>query len=291
MRTATLPPGSIEYDPVELINTTMGELGDQLPHGILLPDGSLARRFTLNRPKLAIQKRLGQLRTDGRLRERPGEHACHWLSIALESLEGHDLDKLSRTEAATLLGKLTAGDVIYLLYRWQRLARPEGVSLGECTCGHCGQIMGEVVADLDSMGVVAVPPEHRGGVTARVGLEVGIPLSGQTVRTVVVRAPSWLGSYWRMRRQTWDNSELATSYMLQAAIVGTDVSDADAVPQESVDELEPIDQRLIDRALDKITPTLDLRLTVPCPAGHCGRINEVSLDWRGLDFFGGRSTV
>ena len=271
-------PGQI-VTTTELLTTSLGELGQILPCS--------RKAYSFHRPNMGTMKRLGQLQADRKLQARPGQFVALYLAAALSELGGEDMGPVKRSpKLAEKIQALPAGDVLTLLIAWtHRQHSRKGVELGGGGCGACGALWESLrvnLADLTvhHLGEDADPP------MARVGLWEGFPVHGKEVQTVILQAPTWGGSLGRLAEKAWGNPTAIRASTLQGSIAA-----CDAFPRlgrlgsESLDELMPDDLELLDEALGKITPTIDLSLEVECPA--CGVENVTALDWKSLGFSGG----
>lgn len=278
-------PGEVHvsYEPTE---TTMNALGDRLPHGLLTPEGA-QRDFEFRPPTMGTRKQLGALKGRKDLSKRPGMFVAYWLAHALRSLCGRDLAAMKEAEAALLVARLTYGDILYLIFRWQQLGAPDGLELPAEGCGKCGAPFSEVLVDVGTLTVGELPADasQANPPRARLGLTRGFPMGALKVSTVLLQPPTWMDTFWVLSTEQWSNTELIRAQLLKASVCGVDAAEVQAVPMSAIDELWPVDVRAIDEATSRVTPTPDLRIVVPCP--ECGTPNETALDWRSADFFSG----
>lgn len=278
-----LEPGQVESS-IELEDVTLAELGGELAHG-LITDGGVIRSYTFKPPTLGTRKQLGAIRGNPELRKHPGKLLAHWLGAALSELCGVDMTALKEAEAGMVAARLTVGDFLLLLFAWNQASHPEGLPLALSGCGKCGHPFDNVNVDLGTLQVSRLPLEGVGYDSpplARVGLKTGFPWKGDKVSAVLVRPPTWLGTYWTLSRQQWSNTELLTARIVRDCIVGTDVGGR---PNDAaLDHMWPADINLIDEGMAEIAPTPDLQVTVECPA--CGASNNDQLDWQSVGFLG-----
>lgn len=272
-----------------LARRTLGDLGDALPHG-LADGGEALRTFGLRRPTMGLQKQVGALRQDATLAKRPGALLVRFLARVLSHLGGRDLGSLDDARAAELVGRLTVGDVLFLGFAWQRARHPRGLPLGDVDCGSCGRALGDVRVDLDSLEVTVVDSDRdllRGAPRAVVRLWEPIPLpSGKLVDLVEVRSPAWGAAFGRLAADSFGrNRALMQARTFAASIAGARAGEDDLVglPESALDELMPDDVKLLDEAIEAVTPSLDLGIEVACP--HCGASNRTTLDWQSEAFY------
>lgn len=268
-------PGAIHLAH-DLVTTHLGDLGDKLCHGLLTESGPrLGYRF--HPPTMGTRKRLGALRTNRQLMQRPGVFGAHWLAVALAELGDEPLPE-DRGKAAMAVAALTAGDFMLLLFAWQRMTQPGGLPVAASGCGTCGAEFDRVLADLAGMEITALPPTATTAdpPLARVGLRRGFLHRGKLARTVQLRPPTWLGTYYRLGRSQFGNPEIVHAAMLRDSILRSDVADGRPSVEE-LDELWPEDVSLLDDAMGKITPTPDLQIRIDCPV--CEAPNQAVLDW------------
>lgn len=272
-------PGEIVTD-LELETTTLDELAQVLP-------GS-RKSYRFHRPTMGTLKLLGQLQADAELKRRPGMFVAHYLSMVLAELGGEDFGPVARDAGrAVKVGQLPTGDVLTLLVAWTRAQHPRGVELGGAGCGVCGASWASVKVDLGELEVLAVPAAYEGRPCARVGLYDGFPLpGGKLARVVLLEAPNWAESIGQVSREGWENPAAMRAATVQGAIRSTDaMPKVGRLGAEALDELMPDDLGLIDQALGRITASVNLALTVPCPA--CSAENMTSIPWQNLGFSGG----
>lgn len=283
MPVETLPPGKTTH-AYDLVKTTIDDLGTALPHGPLTHRPTTVE---FHPPTMGVQKRQGALRTRKDLAKRTGKMIPYFLAVAIKSAPGlgltGDLDK-----DALAIARLTVGDVLHLLCLWQRVSRPKGLEIGvPGGCTSCGTEIGSVHVDIGTIEVTALPTEAspENPPIARVGLHLGFPLQGKTVRTVLLKPAAWIDSFWGLTDEQWANPVLWRAASFQGSIIGNDVIDMPKIPMSALDELMPDDMDLIDEALAEISPTADLSVDVECP--ECKATVQTAVDWMNPDFFGG----
>lgn len=281
-----------KYDlSYELINTTMGALEGNLPHGFLTVEGR-ATSFGFRPPTMGTRKRLGAIAGRPKIKRIPGKHVCYWLANALLELAGEDWaapaspDSKEEHKRALRVAKLTIGDVLFLMFAWQYHARPKGLPLSADSCGACGQSFHQVLVDLATLECVALPDDASEGnpPVARVALPQGFPHLDKEVGTVLVAPPKWVDVFWDLPAQQWTNRDLVRAHMIKAEVVGLDTAKLAILPMEAVDEMWPDDVDAIDGVASMITPSPILEIEVPCP--RCQSVNRTVLDWQTPDFFG-----
>ncbi len=279
--TANLPP----CEPGEIITetvlqpTTLDELGPVLPHS------RLSYRF--HPPTMGTMKRLGGLNADQKLAKTPGRHLAYYLAAALAELGDKDCGPAGVAEAgAAAVLALPVGDVFCLLLAWKRSTTPKGADLGAADCGKCGAAFGHMMLDLGEISVLALPVNADPPV-ARVGLWSGFPYpQGHTVKTVLLKPPTWGESFGPLPAAAWKNPTALSMATIQAGVVAVDTCKAPRVPAEALEEMYQADAELISEALERISPTPDLAMEIVCP--ECGHTNVHRIDWKDVGFFGGR---
>lgn len=279
-----LSPGE-RTEAFKLRHTTMGELGDHLPHGILTATGR-ETAFEFLPPTLGTEKRLGALRTRKDLADKPFRHAAFYLGQALRSLCGQDLTVLKVEEAALAVAKLPVADVLYLVFARQALARDGKLSLSVPGCSSCPAEYDAVNIDLASVEVTELPEDagRDNPPLIRLGLVKGFPLQGQKVSTVLLKPPAWVDSLWPLTAAAAQNNSVVNASLLGAAICGVDTCGLRQIPPQALDEIWPVDFEAINEALAEITPSPDLNVRFACPS--CGAEQGAVLDWARADFFG-----
>ncbi len=282
-RLTDVQPGEILVG-CKLVTITMGELGDRLPQGI---DG-LETTFTLKRPNNKVRRALGAITGQIDLKKHPGRMICHWLAEAVATLNGEALTG-SAEKKALQIARLPAGDVLYLIFAWKRNASRRGLRIGGAACGACDKEWGDVRVKLDTLEVTRL--EAGADSTAVIGLYDPWPWdSDKEVNSVLIRPPIWLDCYWNLSASGWRNAQLVTSQIFRASIKGVDCGELPGfIPDASLDEMLPDDEELLDDALEKITPTLDMTIEVKCP--DCGKTNQTALDWMDQGFLRGSARV
>ena len=272
-------PGEIVTD-LELETTTLAELDG------VLPSSRLAYAF--HRPDMGTMRRLGQLQADKGLTRRPGQMVAYHLAAALSELGGETMGPVARdSKGAARVSALPVGDVLTLLVAWtHRQHTRKGVALGGAGCGACGAEWESIRVQLGELEVSAVPEGYAGTPTARVGLWEGFTVHGKDVLAVLVQPPTWGESLGGLSAEGWKNPTAIRAATIQGAIRA-----CDAFPRlgrlgvEALDTLMPDDLELLDQALERITASVSLELSITCPA--CGAENATALDWKNLGFSGG----
>lgn len=281
-----LTPGSFRAS-LSLPETTLAELGDLLPHG-LVDGATLHRTFRLRRPTMGLQKQVGALRSDAAAARRPGTMFLRFLALVVESIGSVDVGALKAGPAEELLGRLTVGDTLYLGFAWQRARSPRGMPLGAIDCGGCGQSLSAVRVDVGTLATTHLPVDLAAADLPRAEVALWEPLprsAGAPVDSVTVRSPAWGLAFGRLGVEGFRNGAAMQSRTFAAAIVGARAGGQElaGVSEAQLDELLPDDVRLLDDAIASVTPTLDLTVEVACP--HCGAVNRDKLDWQTEGFF------
>lgn len=272
-------PGQIVAG-VTLARTTLAELGQ------VLPASRLPYRF--HRPNMGTLKRLGQIGADQGLKKKPGFYVAAYLAACLAELGGEDFGPVERDDRrAQRVAQLPAGDVLTLLVAWQHAQHErQGVAFGGAGCGACGATWANVRANLGALEVQAVPEDHKGPASARVGLYEGFRVHGKDARAVLLQAPTWGESFGALSREGWANPTAIRAATIQGAIRGVDVMPRlGRLGIEAVDELMPDDLALLDEALGRITASVNLEIEIECP--ECGAANQTAMDWKNLGFLNG----
>lgn len=273
-----LDPGARRAEG-ELETLPLSELSDRLPYGAALSEPT----FLFSPPTFGTRKKQGAVRTRKDLARHPARATIYWLVAALRRLGGVDLPA-KEDEAALVVAKLSFGDVLFLLLRWQVESYPDGYPVGAASCGHCGGEMAGIRIDLGAA-PITIRKGGAGAVAVEVGLRRGFPVGRGTVKVVRLEPPTFF-ALWNLGTEGWANPEALRGKLLADAIVATDLEGIDRVPEAALDELWPEDLALVDEALAAITPTPDLEVEVPCP--HCGGKNSTTIEWRNIPF-GARS--
>lgn len=283
-----LEPGVIEVlGGHELEKTTMGELGDRLPNGSSGIGKELAG-CAFHAPNLGTLRRVGELKARKDL-TLPGKRAAYSLARVLTELEGVEFGKRKEELDALDVARLPVGDVLYLAFRWQFHKEPDGLQLTNQGCSTCGASYPEIEVDLSGLEVDTRPHGLEEPLRVRVGLRRGFDnVDGSRVSTVLLQSPTWLQTFWGLGQEGWGNPDLIRSWTFKAAICGTDAPHEGIRPTISmreVDQLYPVDARLIEEALATVIATPDLQVQLPaCP--KCGAKTLVGLDWTDPGFFG-----
>jgi len=292
---------------IELVPTTLGELGNTLPHGFLKDDGS-PTTFEFNPPNMGTRKKLGALNLRKDLKKSQGKHTAYWLATALRELDGQKMSDLKLDAAALKVARLSAGDVLYLTMAYQYQTTPDGLQLDANGCGVCGQAFDSITVDLADLDVLRLPrpgdvypedhdlagepmpvPTTADPPRVRTRLRRGFEWpTGNQVHTVLVQPPTWSGTFWQVASTQMGNNMLLRAFTMKAAICGIEGSPAPKVTMEAIDQLWPFDVDAIDDAAEMVTPTPILAISVACPNPQCEAENHTMLD--ALDpVFSGRS--
>lgn len=277
MRVEPLAPGE-RRAKTNLQTVSLAELGDRLPFG-----GPEGRELTLRPPVFGVRKKQGAVKGRKDLQRHPGRLTIAWLLPAIASLQGQPVEAEKEPENALRLSRLSFGDVLYVMMRWQVLSYPEGWPIGDATCGLCGGELRGIRVDLNEIPITALPEDGVEAPTIEVGLRRGFAVGSRgTVKALRLRPPSWTAVY-NLGTEGWANGEVMRSKLLADAICGTDIEGLERVPEEALDNLWPEDLTILDEALETITPTPDMEIEVDCP--HCQGKNSTKIDWKDPGFF------
>lgn len=283
-----LPPGRIETpEGIALEITTLNDLAGTLP--------GTGQSYRFKPPTVGTRKQLGMVQANQELAKYPARLAAHYLATALLDLGGQDLSAMKPDAAALAVAALPVGDVVALSLLWKGAGHPRGVNIGESRCGACNADFAEILVKLGELEAKAAPVDAGAGgarrledLVASVGLFQGFPYpTGKVARTVLVRPPRWIDTWWNLGRAGWNNPELIKAGLLRASIVAVDTGPVAILPETAIDGIWPEDQELIDHALDGITPGPVTTVSVTCPA--CKADNEAAIDWMAVGFTGGPS--
>lgn len=292
---ATVPYGDAPTSNAELIATTIGAQGNQLPLGLFETEHGRIVEFEFNPPIMKWKKKLGQLKTRKDLRQQPGRLVSYWLAVALARLGPYDLNKLGLDKAAQVTARLSFGDVLFLLFRWQFVEDESGLKIPGDACGACNKSFEAVRIQADSIELTCLPDRDTDGrewswenqPASVVGLAKGMPhktkeLKEVQIRTLLLQAPTWIDSFWKLTQDNWGNNDLRAWYLLRSATRAHDVDDR-PIADASFDELWPADIGRMDQALALVTPTPTMAVDVICP--QCEALNEVPIRIDSPGFF------
>lgn len=290
MTTSDAPaPGTI--GAVRFESETLAENPTQLPMGLFGPEGR-QRDCAFRRPTMGLRRRIGALKTRKDLRHKLGLFISAYVTTACSVIAGQDLDKLSEAQRMLLVGRLSVGDVLWLMAAVQFGADPEGVSLEDRVCGACGGELGAIQLDLSGLRVDVLPDSDPDGrpysvehpPAVQVVLRDGIPYKGQTIRRVQMQPPVWGRTFAAVKNELLNNNVVLEQLLFRSAIRQVDINPhLKELPQPVLDELMPHDTRLLNAGVEAVSASPDFRVEFICP--FCGAEQTEVLPWNDARFF------
>lgn len=271
-----LPPGEVQTDAA-LVQTTLGARGPMLPLG--LPGLLGVTGFSLRPATVGLAKRLGALRERKDLKAKAGQLIAHLVGASLYSLGGQVFDQTPEGTAAAALAvsKLSAADVMYICLSII-LEGGDPLHIDGGACHACATALGRIAVDVGTVETTTLVGAHADLPRARVGLLRPLVTARGSATTVLLRPPTWGETFWDVPAADLGNGAAIQARLLLACVEATD---SEAVPRILPGFLDDVPVRLaaqIVAALEKITPTPDMRVEVACPA--CGAENARALPWQ-----------
>lgn len=296
MKCEPLDPGSDPVASLTLVETTVGELGDTFPGGVLNDKGT-PTSYQLLPPTIGTRRRLGELRGRKDLKGKPGQFLAEWGATACASLDDADLSVAKKGAGALSVSKLQVGDVIHLLLmaRMQSTADEGRIDLPGRSCARCGHDLAGAGAAIGELSCKRWPRgSEPGAVTrgtpalVRCSLRYGIEvLPGKVARTVMLRPGTWGEIMWPLPEEAFGNPVAIAINAIRAGICGCEIdgapiNDGGRLTIDQVEAMRETDLDRIDAALQLVSPTPDLEIEIDCP--KCGHATTIDLDWRDPGF-------
>lgn len=270
--------------PVLMSVTTLGQLGSQLPVGVVNPGiGKRVKPFRLRQFRMKQEKELGELRENGRGMSF-GKFVSEVMAKMVQTVGHHTFDSMGEKERKLVLAQMTMADVLYM-YVWLRheaMGADEPVVL-PVTCPGCRHMF-QVDADLGTLEVRTVPAEAL-DLRRTASLRDGLTIHGKQCSNL------WLDAVpWRMADSpAFMRPGEREALVINHSIVGAEGVDLNPflMTDAELDEMTKFDLEGLMRDIDDNSPGPIMVVKSNCPAckSEVGRM----IDW-GYDSFFSRSS-
>lgn len=256
--------------------TTLGELGWNMPIGVLDAKGHLQKSFKLKPFRMKEEKKLGELREKGGMHL--GRYVSQVLAVMVEEVGGEKLEPLSMPQRILKFGGMFMADVLYIYVALRLDALGEDMKI-RIPCPKCRETF-DFIADLRTLDVGTI--EEPAEAVHEVTLKHGFPYQGATRKQVTLNPVQW---------QVFESKSTRDIGALQAAVIQNSIVGVDGVepakfspiPESSLDEITKRDIETISKALDDRTPGPQMIVTAECT--RCASKWTAPIDWGYDNFF------
>lgn len=273
--------------------TTIRELGQQLPIGIPLEDGTLVKSFELRPFKARVDRHL-EIWREANANKSISYVVTQYVAMILKSIgeRAYALGKdgSPSDETAFDITQLFFADVMYI-YVWSRINELDSFIVKPIRCPVCRTITQGARFDLFDADVNVV--EEIAELEQWIDLRKGFKLRKEerTAKRVKLHPVKW--AVMHHEGVTGGSMGKAGYVQLQHSIVGIDGFEGAYTPTESeIDDLHKVDMLMLDRESNRVSAGLDMRTSIKCPGKpkeeekECGFEITDALDWTFDNFFG-----
>lgn len=266
--------------PRSFKETTLGELGDNLPLGIQLSDGSLAKAISSMPWKTKHERAIGTLKKEG-------QNVAHHASIIISQLYTNIGDKVftpetKQAEKQLAIGQMFMPDILYMFVLLRKKVISKDLKMN-MTCAACRHKF-LFVADLDSL--VVHTCERTEQISWVYHLIDPITIRSKKVTKFRMMPPKWFQI--ENAVNTGAGSEASKIVIAKSCVVGfNDEIDLSQLMDSEMDEVSKIDLEGMLREINK--DFLGPKMTLEGTCDACNTPFISMIDWRGDSFFSNSS--
>lgn len=269
-------------------STTMAQLGDKLPIGILDSDGRLHKDVVTKPWKTRDERELGKkLMPDAQI----SDHVPVVVANMCSRIGPHNMDELDDSQKALIVSTMYMADVFYLyaLLRVKTMGARLPLTVN-CPRPNCG-VQFPYVGDLNSVEVVAV--DDLDAILWRYDLQDPIEIRRKRVTHFQMAYPKW-----SVMDQSRGNSNEADvkACVIQASIVGVNDEEVPvALTLNELDELSKRDFEAMQEGINQHFLGPKMGIEGQCTPAVCSRFRrggfdfKLPIDWSYKSFFGASS--
>lgn len=260
-----------------LVTKTLGQLGAQLPVGLVTPEKKLLKDFSLKPLRWKEEKEIQKLKNKPGMNQ--GKFVTGVLSTLVDRVHGISFDGLKDTERALMIGAMWMPDVLYM-YFYARVQSLGSVLEMTIPCRTCNGLKFDFDGDLNGMDVRVVDQPDQ--VTTTATLAVGIPYREGVRTQLSIRPIPWSVIE---GQESKDEGAMRTA-IFQRAIVGVDgvpANEMAVIPETSIDEMVKRDVETLTNHIERHTPGPQPIVKAPCP--RCDSEWLFPINWNYESFF------
>lgn len=266
-----------------LSKTTLGAYGLKLPIGRALPDGSLAKAFTLRPWKMKEEKTLAEWKSRHKGKMTLGIYVTQILSTMVESIGGVALPA-EDVERRLMISQMYIGDVMYMYVALRRAVLGSSLKM-HLPCPACNGAKFDFEADLDSLDINVL--ERAADLDWAHDLKTPLLFSGAARSVLKLRPTAWATLE---SKNSSDASGMAASVIAGSIVGMKGIPDNQFTPihESALDELTKLDLELLNKSIGMNTPGPQMGVEQPCP--QCTNTFFWPIDW-GYDSFFSHSSL
>lgn len=261
--------------------TTLADLGAQLPIGVPTADGKLNKSFSVKPFRLKEEKELAALKEKGGMNL--GKYVSHVLAVMLDQVGGQSFKDLKMEQRLYQISKMYMCDVLYMYVYLRTDALGTSLKM-KIPCGRCKAAF-DFAADLNTLDVKTVDGLQE--LVTECELRHGFTYRGATRKKVQLRPVLWNV----FESKSSKDMGALRGAIIQNAIVGIEgIAEAEmsVIPDATLDELTKRDVETITGLIDGKTPGPIMAVAAECP--ECDSKWMGSIDW-GYDSFFSHSSL
>lgn len=263
----------------EVIKTTLGELGPQLPIGIPDKTGTLQKALDVRKWRLPEEREIGALRAEYK-HKNVGKYLSALLAKMCTVIGSHTFDdSLEDSQRMLTINQMFLGDVLYA-YVWLRFKSMGPDVPLHPSCPYCSADF-RFKGDLASLEVATVS-DLRATIWDY-ELQEPIKVRSKEIRKLTLGLP--LLSVLTAANVDELNTGENKSTLIYGSVKSLEgIGEIVPVPGE-LDELCKYDIEELSRLMDEKTVGPIMTIKGGCPAATCGREFNLPIEWTTEDFF------
>ncbi len=260
--------------------TTLGELGAQLPIGMVSPDKRLLKDFELKPFRFKEEREVEKLKDKPGLSV--GAFVSGLLGVLVARVHGTDIQKMADVQRRLYFGQMWFADVLYLYMYLRTQALGDVINI-KIPCRHC-RVPFEIDGDLKGIDVRVV--DNPDQLFQKVTLKTGIPFRGELRKTFTTRPVNWL---------SFEDRDLNDKAMVKLAMFQNSIQSVEGIaedqlavlPESAFDEMTKLDTEVLTKHLEESSPGPQMTVEASCP--KCKTQWAWPIDWSYESFFGASS--
>jgi hypothetical protein len=269
----------------KIIKTTLKELGQSMPLGIISHNGAYAKSFNIKKWRMKEERELGEMR-DGNRGESVAQFVSRVVSAMCTNVGTYNFENLKDVERLVHISQMFIGDVFYL-YVWLRV-KSMGDKLNlNVKCHNCSNSF-KYAANLTTVEVNSCETYEDAQWTYK--LEEPFIIRGKRVESFTMGPPRWT-TLENMSGIGGMNTGAAKAGMILGSIIGINEEKDDngkinqiVLTLNELDDMCKADIEGIANSLDDNVIGPNMAIEGACP--KCRSNFVMPIDWSFDNFFG-----
>ena len=265
---------------------TLQELGNQLPIGVLSPDGKLSKELELGDWTMREEEKISEAREGRGVVQ--GRFTSQVLAALITKIGHHDFPGMRKWEdRLNAISGMFVADVLYTYIFIRQKFYGEKLKL-QFICPNCRKQQFNIV-DLSEIDVLAVLADSIADLREEVIFSRPVQMESGELRGVIVEPTRWSGIESLSPGSVSNRAKLLRS-MFKVSCGGLIWADPEKkipsmITDGMIDKLSKLDLESLSGVLDRVNRGPVLRAEVSCYEVGCQVATEVPIDWSYDGFF------